>query len=282
MWESVASSSDGTKLVAVAWEGYVYASVDSGATWSQIGPPLSQTVTRQQWKAVASSADGTKIVIAAYEGYLYRSGDSGATWTQGGTLQNWVSVASSSDGTKLVAGSNGTGGRICTSSDSGLTWTLQLDLGTCEGGVASSSDGIKLVAAVTDGIYTSGDSGATWTRRMSGGGPVVVSADGTKIYASNEISSNFGVTWTGGGANQAWGSVASSADGTKLVAAYAGDYGYTYGYIYTSWDAGVTWRQHMNTGPLFWSSIASSTYGTSLVAVVSGPGYIYTSSGPVP
>jgi len=105
---SVASSSDGTKLVALAAgtcntdPGYIYISADSGATWTQTG-------TQQGWMSVASSSDGTKLVAAADgpcwqdPGYIYISADSGATWTQTGTQQWWSSVASSADGTKLVA-----------------------------------------------------------------------------------------------------------------------------------------------------------------------------------
>jgi photosystem II stability/assembly factor-like uncharacterized protein len=67
--------------------------------------------------------------------------------------------------------------------------------------------------------------------------------------------------------------VASSADGTKLVAAVIG------GYIYTSWDSGATWTQRGSSQD--WQSVASSADGTKLVAV-SWYGGIYTSSGPVP
>ncbi len=47
-WMSVASSADGTKLVAAAHDGYLYESADSGATWAQTG-------TSQSWMSVASS-----------------------------------------------------------------------------------------------------------------------------------------------------------------------------------------------------------------------------------
>jgi hypothetical protein len=64
----VASSADGTKLVAVANlfpdGGYIYTSADSGATWTQTG-------TQQDWSSVASSADGTKLVAVANAGYIY-------------------------------------------------------------------------------------------------------------------------------------------------------------------------------------------------------------------
>ena len=122
-------------------------------------------------------------------------------------------------------------------------------------GVASSADGMKLVATSTpstfntDGqIYTSTDAGVTWTARESDRQwrGVASSADGMKLIAAELnggqqpgrlwTSTDAGVTWTArafGGPN--WWSVASSADGTKLVAAATG------GFLYTSTDSGVTW-----------------------------------------
>jgi hypothetical protein len=88
---SVASSSDGAKLVVVAYGDYIYTSADSGVTWRQAG-------TSQNWRSVASSSDGTKLVAVSdgsgESGYIYTSADSGATWTQTGTPQGWTSVAS--------------------------------------------------------------------------------------------------------------------------------------------------------------------------------------------
>jgi hypothetical protein len=94
-WISVASSSDGTKLVAGISGGDIYTSGDSGATWTPHG-------MRGTWYSVASSGDGTKLVSGA--GYIYTSVDSGATWTSHGAASAvWRSVTSSSNGTKLVA-----------------------------------------------------------------------------------------------------------------------------------------------------------------------------------
>jgi len=157
----VASSSDGTKLVAAAngvadnlGEGYIYVSGDSGATWKQGG------IHSDYWSAVASSSDGTKMVAVVgstdYDvgGYIYTSASSGAYWkftSAAGPI--WTSVASSSDGTNLVAGAYYR--NIYTSRDSGMTWTQQAALQSCAS-VASSSDGTKLVGVVTGGyIYTS-------------------------------------------------------------------------------------------------------------------------------
>ncbi|MGC9986476.1 MAG: sialidase family protein [Polyangia bacterium] len=164
LWSSVASSSDGTRLVAVSGGfdidgvltngGYIYTSSDSGATWTQ------RTAPQQGWVSLASSSDGTKLVAVGNDS-IYRSSDSGATWAQTGTQQLWSSVASSSDGTKLVAVGNDS---IYRSSDSGTTWA-QTGAQQLWSSVASSSDGTKLVAVVAgDHIYTSSDSGVTWTQ----------------------------------------------------------------------------------------------------------------------
>ena len=77
-----------------------------------------------------------------------------------------------------------------------------------------------------DYIYTSGDSGATWTQRdvkQAWWSSVASSADGSKLVAAVMggriyVSGDSGVSWTPAGSTQGWSSVASSADGTKLVA----------------------------------------------------------------
>jgi hypothetical protein len=79
-------------------------------------------------------------------------------------------------------------------------------------------------------------------------------------------STNSGVTWTQASApNAYWGSVASSADGTKLVAAMDCDGNYNPGPIYTSIDAGVTWAQ-TSAPDTDWIAVASSADGTKLIA----------------
>jgi hypothetical protein len=272
-WKSVASSSDGTKLVAAS-EGdsgdYIYTSSDSGLTW------IPRGTTPQDWYSVASSSDGTRLVAVEYIGNsIYASANSGLTWTQTGfqSQENWRSVASSADGTKLIAAGPSS---IYTSADSGATWT-QSDSHHYWVSVASSSDGTKLVALDGDGyIYTSWDSGATWTQRGTQQiwRSVASSSDGTKLVAVaggyTYTSGDSGATWTQGTLQKNWYSVASSADGTRLVAVVIG------GYIYTSWDSGATWTQRGSSQS--WQSVASSADGTKLVAV-GWNSYIYTSTG---
>ena len=121
--------------------------------------------------------------------------------------------------------------------------------------IASSADGSKLAACYNDFevypahyvIYTSTDSGATWTSR---------------------------ITLT----NWGWFSVASSADGNRLVAA-SWEFG-----IYVSTNSGVDWIQTSAPTNILWTSVASSADGSRLVAAAGtalnyvGPIYVSTNS----
>ncbi|MFZ2152006.1 MAG: hypothetical protein WAV09_02775, partial [Minisyncoccia bacterium] len=67
-WVTVTSSSDGTKLAAGVYGGYIYTSTDSGANWTQ------QTGSgSRNWRGVTSSSDGTKLAAGVYGGYIYTS-----------------------------------------------------------------------------------------------------------------------------------------------------------------------------------------------------------------
>lgn len=265
-WYCVASSSDGTKLVAVVHGGQIYTSTDSGVSWAP-------RESNRNWSSVASSADGTKLVATDYGGQIYTSTDSGISWTPRQYNRDWISVASSVDGTKLVAAVGV--GQIFTSTDSGISWTPRENSRTWFS-VASSADGTKLVAVVLDGqIYTSTDSGISWTPRESRRFwySVASSADGTKLVAVGGgyifTSTDSGISWMPRASGQPWDSVASSVDGTKLVAAVGG------GQIYTSTDSGVSWMSCESNRS--WQAVASSADGVRMVAVEDG-GQIYTSA----
>ncbi len=263
-WTGIASSADGTKLVAVAHFGQIYTSIDSGATWTA-------RENSRRWTSVASSADGTKLIAAVDNGKLYVSGNSGVTWLESENNRDWVSVASSADGTKLVAAVNN--GRIYTSCTGGSCgggggWTPR-DANRNWVSVASSADGTKLVAAVEKGqIYTSTDSGVTWTARESNRNwrAVASSADGAKLVAAEYegriyTSTDAGVNWIPRGTGfRLWTAVASSADGTRLIAAELFK-----GKLFTSTDSGVSWTASGNFND--WSAVATSADGKKSVAV---------------
>jgi hypothetical protein len=292
-WKSVASSADGTKLVAVTSAntsynggGTVYTSSDAGATWTE-----RTSAGTHEWCALASSADGMKLVATAtlrsddaYDaigGTVYTSSDAGATWTErtsAGTYC-WNSVASSADGMKLVAAYSISynEGAIFTSSDAGATWTERTSAGARQwNSVASSADGVKLAATASNldydtvegssSIYTSQDSGATWTEQAS-----------TRMARVNE-----------------WTSITSSSDGTKLAATKFSIDGYTEdlqpiykSHVYTSSNSGVDWTERLvSEVESRWLSITSSSDGTKLAAATvvfnsdtnKYESYVYTSS----
>jgi photosystem II stability/assembly factor-like uncharacterized protein len=234
---AVASSADGTKLVAAAWSKSIYISTDAGSTW------VSNNMPMDFWTSVASSADGTKLVAVNWRNLIYNSTDSGTTWTSNSTTLgdwSWYSVASSADGSKLAIVANS--GAIYLSTNSGTTWkadwtTTASAPSTNWQTIASSADGNKLALIDQDGlVYTSPDSGATWlSNSMPVSGwrwtSIASSADGNKLVAaacynnSNQnpgalvyISTNSGATWTLNAGTNSCGFVASSADGSKLVA----------------------------------------------------------------
>jgi hypothetical protein len=103
VWNSIASSADGTKLAAVGQRyssgAYVCVSTNAGSTWNSI-----HTITFGGILAtIASSADGIKLATAVYGDFLYVSTNSGVTWSKTTTLiTNWNTIVSSADGSKLA------------------------------------------------------------------------------------------------------------------------------------------------------------------------------------
>src|ERR1022692_2121144 len=226
-WHTIASSADGTKVVAAEGSpGLIYVSKDAGSNWT------ATTAPSDYWSCVASSSDGAKLVAVSsspsyYHGHLYTSTDSGAHWISNSPPAGFdlgISIASSANGAKLAMisfnSNSGTFTVICTSTNSGSTWTVPsqpYNLSSSWNCVASSSDGTKLVA--TDGyydnlnykwvghIYRSTDSGRTWSA--------------TSAQTTNEYTA-----------------IACSADGSHLLAA-SND-----GRVFTSTNSGTAWLDH--------------------------------------
>ena len=97
-------------------------------------------------------------------------------------------------------------GYLYTSTDSGVTWTENINLGTKHwGSITSSADGLHLVAVTLPGyVYTSNDGGNTWLAQVGAG-------------------------------TKSWSSVVSSSDGTHIIAIESGSSG-SNGYIHTYYN----------------------------------------------
>jgi len=193
-WTGIASSADGTKLVAGGYDedgmGAIYTSTDSGVTWVEQANTVDEVY---YWSSIVSSADGTKSAAIGNGEYgggeVYTSTDSGVTWVEQPNSPNTYDLASSVDMTKLATAFDS---QVYTSTDSGVTWVGQtVQFESISGGaldcIASSADGTRLaIGGFGTQILTSSDSGQTWT------------AQGTRFGA--------------------WSFICSSADGTSLLA----------------------------------------------------------------
>ncbi|MEJ0088199.1 MAG: sialidase family protein [Limisphaerales bacterium] len=275
----------------------------SAQSWQSTGAP------NNPWLSPACSADGTKLV-AKVGNYLLSSTNTGATWfTSGAPFNPWTCVAMSADGVKLVAsaarifnpaGGNANGGPIYTSTDSGATWSQANVPSNQWASVASSADGVKLVAVAAynysntayGSIYVSTNSGADWTVTSAPTNNwkcVASSADGTRLIAGCGdyfrasssgifISTDSGASWTSNSVSTnfsagflpVWTSVASSADGSCLMGMRVfGSYnGANRPLVYTSTNYGVTWI-----------SKELPTVGSGFVAMSADGGVLMASKG---
>jgi photosystem II stability/assembly factor-like uncharacterized protein len=279
-WQAMSASADGNQLLAVG-ETDAYVSTNSGVAWTE----ANLNVGYAPWRAVASSANGGILAAGGY-GALYFSTNSGASWfLNTNAPQNvWYgAIAFSADGSKMVAAPYGdlTAGNpqpLYLSGDSGKTWQAALLPSNNWNAVASSADGTKLMAFAFNGpIYRSTNSGASWNTNnlVEYWRSVTCSADGTKAVAAaypGQIytSTNSGANWishTIAGSRIGFGSVASSADGTRLLAV-----GFqSSAPIFVSTNSGNSWAAQ-TTAPAVadWGAVASSADGRKIFAATYG------------
>ena len=199
-WTAVASSSDGSHLIAVA--AHIYISTDYGVHWTAQAAPGAQN-----WEGVSSSADGSHLV-ATYGGAggeIWTSSDYGADWTDQtvstpAANQNYDGVSSSASGQYVAA--RVYNGDIWLSNDYGVTWTDQTNLGFGYwNSVAYSANGNVIAVAQGGGDnYVSYNQGSTWVDQATlGAGPgsgwfgITLNADGSRAAVVNYS----GDIWTG-------------------------------------------------------------------------------------
>ena len=282
LWSAIDSSPDGTKLAASSTD-QIYASTDSGVTWTAKPNPAGLAFDPGiHWHKIAISADGTRLGALLSSGQIYTSADSGLNWTARESSWNWPSIEMSDDGMKLFVGRSSE--RFLLSTDGGGSWVSTGGSDSPQvhsSGIAISPNGNILAGANYNGkIHISTNGGVSWTAYGSDRAwwDLAMSADGTKLAAivpNGQIytSANGGVTWTARESNRNWVAIASSANGTILAAAEHN------GKIYVSTDSGVTWTPQGCNQP--WMDITLSADGTKAAAVPFG-GNIYTApiSGP--
>ena len=231
--------------------------VVSGSIVSFVAPPwvLLSTPAPQVWTSLAISADGASLAAAGPFG-IDLSPDSGVSWGSN-TLPSepWQAVRISADGSRLVALAGGTQpGPGFVSTNFGKSWFKSNGPNRNWFALAGSGDGSRLAAGDVVGqtVLTSTNGGLDWQTNS----PAVPAP---------------------------WSTVASSADGQRLVVAAGGaERTFTNGVLYTSADAGLSWSSN-NLPVSSWQSVASSADGKTLLAAVggfvSGPIYVSTNAG---
>lgn len=271
-WSSISMSADGSRIAA----GGVFVSSDQGLTWTERSVPGATG-----WCSIASSADGTRLAATFNPGNIYTSSDSGATWALYSSTGFWYSIASSADGSRLVAVRQSSG--VYCSADYGASWSGPYIGSYDYTHTASSSDG-KYLAATASGanIWTSQDYGATWTDRTGGSlgsrswSSIATSADGSHLVAA--IWGGTGTIWTSADYGATWTQRTSAGSGDWVAAASSGDGSRLIatiknGYIYNSDDYGVTWTAYTAAGSRDWGAVAMSADGTEFAAIYSGGGF---------
>ncbi len=289
-WAAIASSDDGTKLVAAESNGSygggaIHTSTDSGLNWTR-----RTSAGLHGWVDLTSSSDGSKLVGITSNGYIHTSSDFGVTWveqTSSGS-RSWTSITGSDTGQNLAATSGNT---VYTSSDFGVNWNFQQGSvvhGVNWGAISSTGDGLNLVAIGSTGnfgvnsmIFYSSNTGATWTPVWStyensgfyGWADVASNSDGTKLIAAMwngkiHTSSDLGASWIAqGSTTNYWSQISLSNDGSKLSA--LANFGNNQSYVFVSEDNGVNMISRTSSGQRYWSSLAASGDGNKILATES-------------
>ena len=241
---SIASDFSGG-TVAVLDPSGIWLSVDSGNSF------VKSTTVAQSWNSVSISSYGGNLIAAGYNGGIYQGNVTGGSFS-GWTLKNgaptsarWTAVSSDSTGSNLAAVMYG--GNVWTSNNYGTTWTVNTFPTKLNwSSIAINANGTKSVATVMGGNIWLGTNTGAWSWSS-------VSDTNTR--------------------NKNWISVDCDITGTTLVAVVER------GGIWTSYDAGVTWKQHPDVAVKnkYWRCVACNSYGNIMVASEYG-GKIWISS----
>jgi hypothetical protein len=271
-WGTVATSADGTRIVAAGNPGGVYVSTNSGLSWVQTSVGVSL------WKAAVCSTNGNVMAVAApydpaqpfYPVYgVHISTNGGVTWTKANVTDNysWRALAMNDSGSFINAGVDG--GGVWQNSPNNLPWQYAVNVPVIAPWTSLSSDdvGNEYRFATADGRiyyynYTFGSvflettlPASTWTGVASSasGARAVAATAGGNIYRDDVGGWRLLI-----GLNTGLNSITASADLSKVAVCDANN-------VYLSTDGGTNWAA-LNPPNVGWTSVALSRDGTRLYA----------------
>jgi len=217
----IAMSYDGLYQLSVVRGGYVYVSVNSGASWTTV----QVSGATKTWAGTGVSGNGKYMVVTEVGGgTMWLSSNYGTTFTQvtgvtwanangGGTT--YISVSATGQYMLLYNGGASSTGNVYYSSNYGAAWTQVSSLTAskwCACAISATGQYMFVAAATSSLMARSTDYGATWA---------TVAINGALPY-----------------------DMSCTPDAQMVVIAY-----YTSG-VYVSIDYGVTFRQTNTTSPL--------------------------------
>ncbi len=190
----------------------VYKSTNGGATWA----PTGLTGTRANAlnvKKMAMSPSDPKIILAATNNGLYRTNNGGTSWIQVKTGEYGEVVFRPGDGNTIYAATDDYwgGSEVFRSTDGGLTWTQETNLGKTKTKIwlSVSPNDKEFVAAVfktddaTKDLYVSSDRGNNFNFRsntLPDADIFYVSAQNKNVMYGAAVNMNQskdgGMTWT--------------------------------------------------------------------------------------
>lgn len=305
-WNQFGSSADGQFVVAISMRNGIYVSQDYGHTWMHRGQ-IELCMWPCRHGAVAVSSEGRQmLVVSGSKDRIHRSEDYGSTWMEiSSNSTAYRAAAAGKDGRLLYVG---TPGSIWKSSDSGETWTKLTGTSGLEWwGLTTSADGSKVAGFTRENyhctccgcgaIWVSWDSGLSWTQGGADGSfwDITATGDFTRLWvatrrsldtASVWLSSDSGRRWTERLVSSSQGShaaselgIAASRDGGTLAIVFE-ELGYYPGWLYLSFDYGLTWAPSSFDGSSGCTHVAVSEDGLWMVSGgVFGPPFISFDAG---
>jgi photosystem II stability/assembly factor-like uncharacterized protein len=271
----------------------VIRSVDGGASWVNVTPPMSSPTT---CTGIAFHASDANKVYACFAGAFggsdfWVSTTYGSSWVRrkAGLPNNPLHDVAHDGARVLVTGGQLFGGQdvgLYASSDDGVTWTPLHD-GTWP---VMAFSAIELdpaqpekiyLASVGGGVYYSEDGGGTWSFGIGGTGSLSLNsvrfaaadpsimflgASAAGVLKSEDGGASFAPSSVGIGALTVNAVAASPVNPLELAIAYEG---LNNGGIYSSVDGGATWTPELVPGTR-WSNVIFHFDGT-LYGVSDGP-----------
>jgi len=241
-WNSVATNTDGTRLIAGTEVG-LYTSSDSGLSWAIV----DQVFGRKPITGVCSSSSGNHLAMCEKDGYMYVSSNAGVSWIDYGPPGPWTSISCDSTGQYMAAGQIGVGASVYTSSDYGLNWTPRnrgAETIVTTGQYLFGLDEGVIVRSINYGanfeIPSSVSNVTMYSIASSADGQYVFACGDSGLYTSANYGETFEETYMSG---YWWRGMAASATGLYAVTSRIDSDDDYSRQIFTTTDYGTTWTQ---------------------------------------